>query len=334
MRLFLGNHWFTSAIALGLCCTLTFPHVLHHVTDHFETRVTVGLSLFLMAWMMPTDSLLAEIRRPLASIWAVILSYGLVPVFAWGLSYPAPLPVQIGLILISSVPCTLSAAILWTRLAGGNDATALLAVLGTIVLSWMATPMLLGVLTGTSLKPEDVNGIMVDLIVSLIVPMLAGQALRFFGSCARFADRRRVPLAVMAQCCVLAIILKAGVAVGGRMDSENALSTPVIFAWSIGLAMTLHLIALTTGMLSSRCFGFDRGRQIAVTFSSSQKTLQVSLLLYDHYFKERQPLAVMPLLCYHVGQLIVDTVIARRLAAQGSGAIDPELETSRSFPDT
>jgi sodium/bile acid cotransporter 7 len=318
MRSILGKNWFVCALAVGLGSTMLFPGALHHITDHFEPRVTVGLSLFLMAWMMPAHSLLAELRRPLASIWAVLLSYGLVPVIAWLVGYLAPHQVQIGLVLVSSVPCTLSAAVLWTRLAGGNEATALLAVVGTIVISWFATPLLLRALTGTSLDPAVINSIMLDLIISLIVPMLAGQGLRLIGSCGRFADRYRVSLAALAQCCVVAIVLKAGVAVGGQLQSETTLNTPEIFAWSIGLAVTLHLIALAIGMISCRWFGFDRGRQIAVAFSASQKTLQVSLLLYDLYFKVDHPLAVMPLLFYHVGQLMLDTVIARRIAARGS----------------
>jgi sodium/bile acid cotransporter 7 len=318
MRSFVRNHWFVCGIALGLISTLLFPGTLQPVTDTFEPRITVGLSLFLMAIMMPINSLLAEARRPWASLWAVLLSYGLVPVFAWLIGKPAPSSVQIGLVLVSSVPCTLSAAILWTRLAGGNEATALVVVIGTILVSWFATPLLVGLLTETTLDPTLVNAIMLDLILSLIVPMFLGQALRFIGVCARFADRHRVALAAVSQCCVLAIVLKAGVAVGGRLRSESAISAPEVFVWSIALAVPLHLIALAAGMLSCRWLGFDRGRQIAVAFSASQKTLQVSILLYDQYFREQHPLAVMPLLFYHSGQLLLDTVIARRIAAHGS----------------
>ena len=43
--------------------------------------------------------------------------------------------VRIGLILVASVPCTLSTAVLWTRLAGGNEATALLTAMGTTCIS-------------------------------------------------------------------------------------------------------------------------------------------------------------------------------------------------------
>ena len=118
MFAFLGRHWFMVALVLGLGAALTWPGVLRYVTD-WDPRYAVAVTLFLTAWTMPTHSLLAEARQPFASLWAVILSYGLVPVLAWAMGYFAEENVQAGLILIATVPCTLSAAVLWTRLAGG-----------------------------------------------------------------------------------------------------------------------------------------------------------------------------------------------------------------------
>ena len=61
----------------------------------------------------------------------------------------------------------------------------------------------------------------------------------------------------------------------------------------------------------------DRGRQIAIAISCSQKTLPISLALFDRYFARAEPtpfpLAVVPLLFYHAGQLLLDTLIAQRL---------------------
>ena len=79
------------------------------------------------------------------------------------------------------------------------------------------------------------------------------------------------------------------------------------------LAVALHLFALWSGLVSCRWLGFDRGRQIGVAFSASQKTLPVSLMLYEQYFMDRFPYAVMPIIFYHLGQLLLDTVIANRL---------------------
>ncbi|MBI3823473.1 MAG: bile acid:sodium symporter [Planctomycetes bacterium] len=313
---FLGRHWFLAALAIGVGATLLWPAALHHVTDWWEPRIAVAFALLLMAWTMPVRSLVAEARQPYASAWAVVLSYGLAPACAWLLGMLAPKDVQIGLILVASVPCTLSSAVLWTRLAGGNEATALLTVLGTTFTSWFLTTAWLFWLTGAVVEIH-VGAMMLDLTLSLILPVLIGQALRGIRRCAEFADDRRIVLGLVSQGFILAIVLKAGVAVGDKLHADQAWDA-MIFLTGIILAIVLHLVSLAIGYFSCGWLGFDRGRQIAVAFSASQKTLQVSLLLYDQYFKKDYAFAVIPLLAYHIGQLLLDTLIAKRLANRTS----------------
>jgi sodium/bile acid cotransporter 7 len=324
MSALLGKHWFLILLTLGLGAALAAPGALHPVTAYWEPRINVALSLFLMAWTMPTRSLVEEVRWPYASLWAISLSYGLVPASAWLLGRFSPDDVSVGLILASAVPCTLSSAILWTRMAGGNEATALLTVMGTVFTSWLLTTAWLYWLTGAAIE-LNVQAMALDLVLSLILPVLAGQALRFSSRCAQFAQDHKLLLGVVSQCCILTIVLKAGVTVGVKLHEGVATHAAPIFLWSIALAVSLHLIALASGLWTSRWIGFDRGRQIAVAFSASQKTLPLSLMLYEEYFKEKFPFAVMPLLFYHIGQLLLDTVIAQRMARrQESGVNDQE----------
>lgn len=197
-------------------------------------------------------------------------------------------------------------------MAGGNEATALLGVMGTVFTSWLATTSLLAWFTGTEVE-LNIPAMMLDLILSLIVPTIAGQALQRLPACARFAERRKVALSAVSQCCVLAIVLKAGVTVGEKLYTDNGLAATRIFAWSIALAVVLHLFAVASGLASSWFLGFDRDQQIAVAFASSQKTLPISLVLYEEYFKTAFPFAVLPMLFYHLGQLLLDTLIAQWL---------------------
>lgn len=313
MSVLLARHWFLLVLFGGVGIAMAFPNALRPLTNYWEPRWAVGFALFLMAWTMPTRSLVTELKQPYASLWAVFLSYGLVPASAWlaGLLTPHD-DVRIGIILISCVPCTLSSAILWTRMAGGNEATALLTVLGTTVTSWFLTTGWIVLLTG-SIIDLDVAAMMLDLVLTLIVPVFVGQALRLIPLGVKIAERHATPIGVLSQCCILAIVLKAGVMVGDKLHAGAAWEAPAIFVWSIALAIPLHLFALAAGIMSSRWLGFERGRQVAVAFASSQKTLQVAIVLYDQYFGERFPFAVLPLLFYHVGQLLLDTLIARRL---------------------
>jgi sodium/bile acid cotransporter 7 len=327
MRSFLVRHWFLIVLTLIVSSALFFPNLMHPITDHWEPRRTIALSLFLMAWTMPTRTLFEEVRRPFASLWAIFLSYVLVPLGAWVLGFLGPIDdVQVGLVLVASVPCTLSSAILWTRMAGGNDATALLATMGTTFLSWGLTTFWLFLLTGARID-VPVWQMMLDLVLTLIVPVFAGQLLRRVPPCKTFADRFRIPISIFAQFFVLAIILKAGVGVGDKLHEPNESGAPLVFLSSIVLAVSLHLFALASGWFSCGWLGFDRGRQIAVAFSASQKTLQISVMLFDEYYIKDYPFAIMPLLFYHVGQLLFDTAIAKRIA-QGTPAHSDDLEAS------
>ena len=124
----------------------------------------------------------------------------------------------------------------------------------------------------------------------------------------------------------LVMILKAGVTAGDKLhatDNGQAGNVTAIFVSSLFLANGLHLWAMASSWWTCRWLGFDRGRQIAVAFSASQKTLQVSIVLFEQYFAPDFPFAVVPLLFYHVGQLLLDTAIAKQIT-KGAPAKEPE----------
>ncbi|MBM4070968.1 MAG: hypothetical protein FJ271_18770 [Planctomycetes bacterium] len=314
MRSFLARNWFFLVLALGLTLALLIPDWLQFLT-WLDPRPMVAVALFLMAWGLPSRNLAKELARPWASLWAVAISYGLVPVGAWLIARTAPLPdAGIGLILMACVPCTLGSAMLWTRMAGGNEATAMLALLLSTCTSWLFTNSWLSVLAGATIGIDESMRMMVELLMTLVVPVGIGQACRGSAVLASLADRRRRELGIVSQFLILAIIVKAAARVGGNLQAGSSHLGAGMLIWSVIACTGLHLAALATGLLTSWLFGWDKTRRTAVAFSCSQKTLPVALLLFDGYFQQDFPVAVVPLLFYHVGQLILDTPVARRLA--------------------
>jgi len=181
--------------------------------------------------------------------------------------------------------------------------------------SWLATTAWVVLGTGT-LVAVDIGGMVRDLLLLLILPVACGQALRSVPVLARWTVRWRVLLGVVSQLLVFSVILKAAVEVFERLRQDDA--APL--RWSDGvlvaiLCLGIHLGAFAGGFWSSKGLCFDRPSQIAVAFSCSQKTLPVALLLFE-YFKEKYPLAVVPMVLYHVEQLLVDTFLADVLAAR------------------
>lgn len=323
MRTFLTRRWFLLLLGCGLALAALRPGWLRPVTEPVPPRVVVGFALFLMAWGLESRSLVRSLRHPLPALWGVALSYGLLPVLAWVAGPLLPEPdYRVGLLVMASVPCTLASAVLWTRLAGGSEATALLVILLTTCTSWLFTTAWLTAGTGAAIA-VDAPGMMGGLALVLLLPVVAGQLLRLSRRAAEVAARRQTLLGVVSRLLILAIVLKAAVDVSGELGERPAVLAFGPLATTAALCLGLHLAGLLAGLLSGGLLRFDRPARIAVAFASSQKTLPVALYLFEAYFKERHPLAVVPLVFYHVGQLIVDTFIADRLAQPRAASQTP-----------
>jgi sodium/bile acid cotransporter 7 len=310
MRDYVRRRWFLLLLVAGLTFAWFCPRWLRPAMVWLEPRVIVAAALFVMAWSLESRSLFRSLRHPLPALWAVLLSYTVVPAFAGVAGWLIPdADLRLGLLIIASVPCTLSSAVLWTRMAGGNEGTALLTVLLTTATSWLATPAWLA-LVGRTTVALDVPGMMSSLILVLLVPVGLGQLSRAIGPMARTADRHSLLLGALSRFFIFSILLKAAVDVSDRLSERPV---PLAVGWisaAVGLCVGVHLAALSAGLWSSRLLNCDRASQIAIAFAGSQKTLPVALYLFDVYFKESYPLAVVPMLAYHVGQLAVDTLVA------------------------
>src|SRR5262245_50968631 len=167
MLVFLRQRWFLCALLAGVGLALTMPNAVHAWTKELWPELVVALALFLMAWTMPSRSLAGELRRPCASLWAMTISYGFFPGWAWRLGILAAAEVKVGLLLAAAVRCTLASCVLWTRLAGGNEATALLTVLCCTASSWCMTTLWLAATTGAHVEISATK-MMVDLARTLI----------------------------------------------------------------------------------------------------------------------------------------------------------------------
>src|SRR4051812_9637301 len=131
MRSFLSRRWFLLVLAAG-CLVAWFAPAALHWTVHLDPRFVVAPALFLAALSLESRTLFQSILRPWPAVWATLMSYGLVPLLAWSAtSLFANTDLRIGLMIIASVPCTLVSAVFWTRLARGNEATAMLVILLT-----------------------------------------------------------------------------------------------------------------------------------------------------------------------------------------------------------
>lgn len=320
MKQFLIQRWFLIALVAVLAIGTCFANQLEPVTK-FNLPGTalplrsaiVAIVLFLMAFPLEASAMWRSLRRPGPPLLAVAVNVGLLPLFAWGVSFGLNADLGGGLLVAAATPCTLASAAVWTRRAGGNDAVAILVTIITNLFCFIVTPLWLLAMTGESVSsPELSLGNMSTKLGSLVVlPMVAAQLLRRYKPLGIWATREKLMLSVLAQCGLLIMVMFGAIQTGVGL-SDPAQPNSSIFDLSMMLAAVclVHTVMLWVGVYLAKAARFSREDQIAVAFAGSQKTLMVGLLMAISL-----QVSILPMVTYHVSQLFIDTLIADRFRA-------------------
>jgi sodium/bile acid cotransporter 7 len=308
------RRWFLIVLIAFLSLGFLMPEPLLPITSRVPREAIVAMALFLMALTLDASSIWRAMRQPVPVLLAVGVNFLLVPLAAWLL---APWMIRedlgVGLMIAAAVPSTMASAAVWTRRAGGNDAVALMGTVITNTACFVITPLWLSVSTGTEVS-VPLGEMIRKLALIAVLPTLAGQAARLVVPVARWATAQKTALGILAQCGILTIVLCGAVTGGLRLGEQ---STPLgLLGWStmLGAVVGIHLATLWAGHALGQLLGVSRPDRIAVGFSGSQKTLMLGLYVATTYFGQF-PLAMLPMIFYHICQLLTDTVIADRLRA-------------------
>lgn len=330
MRNWIARTWFLALLLVALVVGSMAAEPLAFLGEHAWIRRSILFSvLFLMALPVEPRAFGAVWMRPAAPLVGIAANVLLVPVLgigaAWAMTatghdgggrFPG------GLLIACIIPCTLASAGVWTRRAGGNDLIAMAVMLVTNGLCFAIIPAWLSILPESLLKSRGVTvdipiwQTVVELIVYVVLPMGIAQATRFVPGVKPFVAKRRTILGVATQCGVLSMVLigmvqtgqhAGGHAATGEIDAERALLD--ILAMGIA-SVGVHVTALGAGWYGTGALGFRRDERIAVAIAGSQKTLMIGLDLAATF-----GFSILPMITYHAGQLIIDTLFAERMVA-------------------
>ena len=340
MRDFISRRWFLLALATVIVVGFLFSHKFAGLIEspHRDTFIgaLVASVLFVMALPLEIGDLWRALRRPGPVLLAVAINFGLLPPFAWLVSQTLPKgmeDVAVGLVVMAAIPCTLASASVWTRRAGGNDSVAILVTLITNGTCFVVTPAWLKLLTGTETE-LPFGPLVLRLALLVVLPMAAAQLLRAYRPLACWATAKKTPLGVYAQCGILAMVLVGVTRAGCQLSQSSGKSLDIGSALLMCLvAVGIHVAMLWLGHFASRRFGINRADRIAVGFASSQKTLMVGLYVCFTYYSD-MPLAILPMLAYHTGQLLIDTLVADRLRMTESSDGGPSRPVTSAQQDS
>lgn len=305
IRDFLVKRWFLLALLSVLAVGFSLSQPLADVADRVPKNIVVGTVLFLMAVSLDATAIWTAMRRPAAVMLAVAINFLLLPLAAWIVSGWVRSDLAIGILIVGAVPSTLTAAAVWTRRAGGNDAVALLVTVSTNLACFVVTPTWLWITAGAATQ-LPLDRMIARLAVLVLLPTLLAQLVRLHQPIGQWATAQKHTLGGVAQCGILTIVFVGAIRAG--LDVRHSEAQIGLAGWAgmlVGV-VGLHIAMLAVGHAAAMAFRMPREDRIAVGFSGSQKTLMIGLLVALQF----SGLAMLPMVAYHVCQLLVDTVVA------------------------
>jgi sodium/bile acid cotransporter 7 len=309
----LTKQWFL--IALAVCFTVGYAGA-EYLQPLMDVPFLRSGIVFTVMWMMGVTLQAHTVRRsftrPLPSLLAISVNVLAVPLLCLPTMWLLNVDLFGGLFVASIVPCTLASASVWTRKADGDDSIAMMTTVVTNLACVAVVP--LGILLVLSQQTEiDVAEQVRKLGLVVVTPLVLAQLMRRFGF-SSWADRHKPRLSAIGQVGILSMVVFGAIASAHVIDGSEqqaARQTAGSGAGSIValvlLAATIHTTALGIGVGIARMLGLDRARQIAIGIAGSQKTLMVGLQIAIDC-----GVSVIPMLVYHLSQLVIDTLIAER----------------------
>lgn len=217
---------------------------------------------------------------------------------------------RVGLAFLCLVPSTVQSSIVFTSIAGGNVAGAMVSATASNLLGVLVTPLLAMLL----LPAGGGGGVgaqqFLDVVLQLLLPFVLGQLSRRWT--ADFVARHRRGINRLDQAVICLVVYGAFsefFAQGAWRLVSLAELLVLVAVCLVVLGAMLELTWRTAGRL-----GFSREDRIAIMFCGTKKSLATGVPMAGVLFAgQAVGLIVLPLMVFHQAQLMACTIIAGRL---------------------
>ena len=282
------------------------------------STVLIGLLFLLYGARLSTAETLAGLRNwrlqatILATTFVVFPLLGL----AAQLLEPAVLTPALaaGVLLLCLVPSTVQGCVVYTRMAGGNAAAAVVSASTSNLLGVFATPALVALLMSTDAR-VDASAVL-RIVLQLLAPFVLGQLLRpLLGAWVSRHDGR---LRVFDRSTIVVVVYVA-FSEGAEADVWSSVTALQVLLVAL-VCLLLWVVVVGWTVLAGRLGRFGRGDRIALLFCGSNKSLASGLPMATVLFAGGDvALIVLPLMLYHQLQLVLGAVLAPRINARSAG---------------
>jgi sodium/bile acid cotransporter 7 len=305
----LKRYWFFLGIAAVIALAFAVPAAGVFMQRWHVLDIGIFIAFFITGLKLETGRLLTELKNIQTPAAALLSTFGLFPLAALLAArtfYPHTPDFIVGACIVAVAPVTVASGMVMTGLAGGNIPLALFICVASNLLCIFTIPPSLGLLLRFDQAVDlPVLSMIRNLLYIVVVPIALGQLLRSRLATALQAGNRG--FSVFSQCIVLLIIFNAvSVSISRIGQAGWAIASVLVFM------VCLHGIYLLGNYGLARLLRLDLPSQAAFTIQTSQKTLTVSYIVWAGYFAAAYPLAMVPVIGYHLTQMVMDTIVAER----------------------
>lgn len=287
------------------------------------TDVAIAVLFFLYGARLSTRAVLDGLRHWRLHLAVALSTFALFPLLGLlaGVLVPAVLTpaVYAGVLFLTMLPSTVQSSIAFTATAGGNVAGAICAASLSNMAGIVLTPLLVTWLIGGAgggISPSAV----LDLVLQLLLPFVVGHlARRWIGP---VIERHRGMLGYVDRGSILLIVY---VAFSSSMTSGTWTRIgPAQLGAMFGVVVLLLATALLTITAAARLLRFSRADESTLVFCGSVKSLASGLPIASVLFPAATvSVMVLPIMVYHLLQLMVCAFLAGRRARANASRAEP-----------
>ncbi|MBM7416666.1 MULTISPECIES: bile acid:sodium symporter family protein [Nocardiaceae] len=305
---------FVLAIFAAAIAATVFP-VSGTAADVLSWVTAIGIALLFFLYgirLSPRDAMDGVRHWRLHGV-VLACTYLLFPLLGLGVRVLAPGlltdDLYTGMLYLCLVPSTIQSSIAFTSIARGNVAGAVVSASLSNIVGVFATPLLVVLLMSTTGGASIDAGSIVDIMLQLLLPFVAGQFARRW--LAGWVARHRSTTLLVDRGSILLIVYTAFSA--SRVDGVWAATTPWQIVGVVALCSALLAVVLAATAGIARALRMRREDRIVVVFCGSKKSLASGIAIASVLFVG-QPVGVivLPLLIFHQIQLVVCAVLAGR----------------------
>ena len=243
----------------------------------------------------------------------VLWSFGAMAFLGLGFSIAAPSSVPplvaIGFLYLGVLPTTVQSSTSYSSLAEGNVALSVIAAAILSILGVFISVPLFVAFSGTG-EGAIGSDVIIKIMLILIVPFAIGQIVQNPTDAFIATHKAKIIWLDRGVIALAVYVAFSGAVVQGiwtRIDPQGWL-------WTIGMVLALILVAHLGAWLAARSLGLQVKDSISFLFAGGQKSAAIGAPLATILFKPSTAgFIVLPLLLYHLFQLVLAAPLASRL---------------------